>query len=65
METFCGRNRVVRRTLLNIANWIVTLITLAPGIGLLMLADKFQAKQKLQQLGKGEQWNTQYSSRST
>lgn len=32
----------------NIVNWIVTLITLAPGIGLLMLAGKLQVKQKHQ-----------------
>ena len=30
----------------NIWNWLATVITLAPGIGLLMLADKLQAKQR-------------------
>lgn len=28
----------------NLANWIVTIITLAPGIGLLMLSEKLQGK---------------------
>lgn len=28
----------------NVVNYIVTLITLAPGIGLLMLSDKLQSK---------------------
>ncbi|MGE3153691.1 MAG: hypothetical protein AB7G48_13255 [Nitrospiraceae bacterium] len=28
----------------NVANYVVTIITLAPGIGLLMLSDKLQAK---------------------
>jgi hypothetical protein len=28
----------------NVANWFVTVITLAPGIGLLMLSDKLRKK---------------------
>jgi len=28
----------------NVANWIVTVVTLAPGIGLLMLSEKLQNK---------------------
>lgn len=28
----------------NVVNWIVTIITLAPGIGLLMLSEKLQGK---------------------
>ncbi len=28
----------------NIANWLVTIITLAPGIGLLMLAEKLERR---------------------
>ncbi|WP_157046194.1 hypothetical protein [Geotalea uraniireducens] len=30
----------------NVANYIVTIITLAPGIGLLMLSEKLQNKAK-------------------
>ena len=30
----------------NIINWVVTLATLAPGIGLLMLSEKLRLKQK-------------------
>ena len=29
----------------NIVNWLVTVATLAPGIGLLMLSEKLQSKQ--------------------
>ena len=29
----------------NIINWLVTIATLAPGIGLLMLSEKLQSKQ--------------------
>lgn len=28
----------------NLVNWIVTIITLAPGIGLLMISEKLQSK---------------------
>lgn len=30
----------------NVINWIVTFLTLAPGIGLLMLSDKLKSKQQ-------------------
>lgn len=30
----------------NIANWLITVITLAPGIGLLMLSDKLKQRIK-------------------
>ena len=30
----------------NIVNWVVTLLTVAPGIGLLMLSEKMKAKLK-------------------
>ncbi len=32
----------------NIINWLVTLATLAPGVGLLMLSEKLQSKQSTQ-----------------
>ena len=32
----------------NVVNWLVTVATLAPGIGLLMLSEKLQSKQTTQ-----------------
>jgi len=32
----------------NIANWLVTVVTLAPGIGALAWADKLEARRRLQ-----------------
>lgn len=33
----------------NMVNWVVTVATLAPGIGLLMLSDKLKSKQTIRQ----------------